>query len=304
MTTDSAAEPAAAPRTLDDVPGWFHPADRALFSWILERQSTREPAGDLVELGAYMGKSAIVIGRGLQEGERFTVCDLFGMPAPDETNRWAAKFYTDHLTRDAFESNYLAFHAEPPTVIHGPTSVILDHVDPGTCRFVHVDASHLYDLVREDITAARTMLRDGGVVVMDDYRTEHAPGTAAAVWGAVLNDGLKPICLTGMKFYATWGDPTPVQDELLEWVKTQPEFKTSYQQVAGHRIVRVFPAKPTKPAKPANAAAKPKAKPAAPKPKAPAPERPLLRRLALDATPPALARAIRRARKDGDQPDR
>src|SRR4029453_12160203 len=50
--------------------------------------------------------------------------------------------------------------------------------------------------------------------------TRGGGGGAAAVWTAVADGGLRPICITGNKFYGTWGDPGPVQDELVEWLRS------------------------------------------------------------------------------------
>jgi hypothetical protein len=124
-------------KALDAIPGWFWYADRQLFEWVLSRPDV---AGDLLELGVYLGKSAVLVGSHLRPGETFTVCDLFESEAPEEANHAETTRSYPALTRDRFERNYLAFHDAPPTVVHGPTSVILDHVAPASCRFVHVDA--------------------------------------------------------------------------------------------------------------------------------------------------------------------
>ena len=169
------------PGELRDVPGWFPPLDQMLFSWFLQRQ---EKPGDLLELGAYMGKSAILLGQHLRDGERFTVCDLFGGEAPDGANRAETTKSYASLTRQAFERNYLSFHDALPRVIEGPTSVVPGEVAPDTCRFVHIDASHLYEHVHGDIGAAREILLPDGIVVLDDFRSEHTPGVSVAVWEA------------------------------------------------------------------------------------------------------------------------
>ncbi|WP_084263495.1 class I SAM-dependent methyltransferase [Actinomadura formosensis] len=227
------------PATLDDVKGWFPRVDQLLFTWFLERQERLGHTGDLVELGSYLGKSAILMGRHPRENERFTVCDLFDSDAPDDSNQAEMHQSYATLTRTAFEENYRAFHDRLPEIVQGPTSMILDHVGPETCRFVHVDASHLYEHVHGDIQAAHVMLRTGGVIVCDDYRAEHTPGVAAAVWESVAADGLRPICVTSQKLYGTWGDPGPVQDELLEWLAGQDDVWHEVQQVGGHRIIRI-----------------------------------------------------------------
>lgn len=228
---------------LGNVPGWFSPLDQRLFGWHLDWQSSQGIAGDLVEMGVYKGKSAILIGAHLQAGETLVVCDLFGRPAREEDiGAGASQFYQDRLCRQDFETNYLGFLETLPRIVEGPSSTILQHVKPGTARFVHVDAAHRYSNVREDIASARTMLGPGGIVVLDDFRTAHTPGVAAAVWGAVLQDGLVPICVSESKFYGTWGDATRIQGDLAAWLATS---KLPYDghDIEGLHLVRVAPLK-------------------------------------------------------------
>ena len=293
------------PGELKDVPGWFPPLDQVLFTWFLERQETGGVGGDLLELGAYMGKSAILLGQHRQDGEEFTVCDLFGGEAPDGANRAeTAKSYSS-LTRQAFERNYLSFHDALPRVIEAPTSVISNEVEPGSCRFVHIDASHLYEHVHDDIGAAHDILQPGGIVVLDDFRSEHTPGVSVATWEAVLNRGLRPICLSTQKLYGTWGDPEPVQEELLAMLRNRTDCGLSVQEAAGHRLVRArakgmqpppFPHSRYYSAPEPQARTSPTPAPAAvPAPRRPRP-RPRARRIAVDLLPPIVTRAIRRAR--------
>ena len=200
----------------NDIPGWFMPIDQAAFAWVLDYQNRSQTVGGVVELGVFKGKSAVLIGKHVRAGEVFTVCDLFDdietdAAADPKEQRF---FRTQSLTQAEFERNYLAFHRELPRVVKGPTGTITRHVAPGSARFVHIDAGHTYALVREDTASAKVMLRENGVVVFDDYRKAGALGCGAAVWEAILNEGLKPIANTDFKLYATWGDPAPYQAEI------------------------------------------------------------------------------------------
>ncbi|MET9777193.1 class I SAM-dependent methyltransferase [Streptomyces sp. NPDC006367] len=309
------------PTELNDVPGWFWPLDQVLFSWFLERQEAAGTRGDLLELGTYLGKSAILLGHRLREGEKLTVCDLFEADAPDEANRAeTAKSYST-LTRQAFERNYLSFHDALPTIVQAPSSVITDEVAPGSCRFVHIDASHLYEHVHGDIGAARDLLLPEGIVVLDDFRSEHTPGVSVAAWEAVLNRGLRPVCLSTQKLYGTWGDPGPVQEELLAALSGRDDCTVSVEQAAGHRLIRArakgrtmrLPSLPVSrhrvsapaPGPAAGSREAAGALPEQPKPPARAggPARPAAtpsarsraRRLALDLLPPVATRAVRRS---------
>ena len=225
--------------TLDDIPGWFFAQDQALVSWFLERQNRLGIPGDLLELGPYLGKSAILLGRYLVDDQRLTVCDLFEDPAQDLDNDQEMGQYRSTLTRLAFERNYLAFHTVLPTIVHGPSSTISSHVAPASCRFAHVDASHLYEHVEADIRACRTALQGDGLLVCDDFRAAHTPGVAAAVWGAVTSGDLHPICLSDSKLYGTWGDPAPVQAELIAWLETSGPHTFETQRIAGGTVVRI-----------------------------------------------------------------
>ncbi|MEV7992892.1 class I SAM-dependent methyltransferase [Streptomyces sp. NPDC086077] len=306
MTTAHEAPP--RPRRLDDVPGWFPVLDQVLFDWLLSRQEAAGVRGDLLEVGVYMGKSAIFLGRHLREGERYTVCDLFEGDAPDDANRAESTKSYSALTRQVFETNYLSFHDELPRVVQGPSSLVPGEVERDSCRFVHIDGSHLYEHVYDDIAAARDVLLPDGVVVLDDFRSEHTPGVSVAVWEAVLSRGLRPICLTTQKLYGTWGDPEPVQRELMAMVRGRGDCGLSVQQAAGHRLVRLKSKGMQAPAFPPSRHAQDSPEPAVPKPAAkaaaPAAARAVTsrtpggraRRLAVDLLPPLLTRAIRKAR--------
>ncbi|MFJ5232873.1 class I SAM-dependent methyltransferase [Kitasatospora sp. NPDC088391] len=239
--TDTSAAPAATPATPDDVPGWFFRADQEAFAHLLGSQNAAGVDGDLLELGTYLGRSAILLGDHLRPGQTFTVCDLFDLDAPDDSNSAEMSMsYRETLTRRAFERNYLAFHPELPVVVQAPTSVLADgRIPAGSCRFVHVDASHLYEHVIGDIKVARDALAGDGVVALDDYRAPHTPGVAAAVWEAVFTLGLRPVLLTPEKFYGTWGDPEAVREQLLARDWRAEGFRLDDETIAGqpcHRL--------------------------------------------------------------------
>lgn len=240
MAAQDIAPPLLTRDRLDEVEGWFFAADVFLFDWLLAHQRAQGIAGDLLELGVYKGKSAILIGFHAADGQRFTVCDLFDAgEAPDDSTATEMRVYYPTLTRQVFEANYLRFHRRLPTVIQSPSSAITAHVPERSCRFVHIDASHLYHHVRADIAAARQLLTEDGIVCLDDYRSPHTPGVAAATWEAVLTTGLKPVVLTENKLYGTWGSPDDIRDTLAAHLTTHPTLWGVMEDVAGHTLLRV-----------------------------------------------------------------
>ncbi|MEU5807959.1 class I SAM-dependent methyltransferase [Streptomyces sp. NPDC047718] len=300
VTTPDGEPALPAPTAYGEVKGWFSDCDQALFDWFLNHQSRAGgKPGDLLELGAFMGKSAIFLGQYLRDGEGFTVCDLFDSPAPDDSNLAEMQGSYSTLTRRGFETNYLAFHEELPTIIQAPTFVVADRVRPASCRFVHIDASHLYEHVVQDIASSRVVAAPGALVVFDDYRSEHCPGVAAAAWGAVAVDGLRLIAVSGSKLYATWDDPESYRTALLEWLEGRTDLWHGVEMVAGQPLVRIGDHGAVPPAIPKPL--RPAPEPPAPPTPAPAPVRQPVarprpgapwRKLAKDLLPPVVTRAI------------
>ncbi|MFE2329758.1 class I SAM-dependent methyltransferase [Streptomyces sp. NPDC059385] len=307
VTTTDAEQALPVPTAYGEVEGWFSAYDQLLFDWFLSRQNGDATAlrGDLLELGVFMGKSAIFVGRYLRDDEEFTVCDLFDSPAVDELNVAENRLSYPTLTRRGFETNYLAFHEALPNVIQAPTSVVGAEVRAASCRFIHIDASHLYEHVVTDIESSRRVAAPGAVVVFDDYRSAHCPGVAAAVWSAVVSGGLNPICVSDMKMYATWGDPEAHQKDLLAWLEGRTDLGHGVDVIGGRSVVQISDAGARPPAvpQPLRPAPAPAPVPAAPAPAPAAARRPGAgwRRLAKDLLPPVVTRAIvsRRRRRRG-----
>lgn len=212
--------------------------DRDLFRWFLGDGRNYTGGGNIAELGVFMGQSAVLLGAHLDHGEQLTVIDLFESLAADSANAAENADSYPELSRRAFESHYTRIHPVLPNVVQDYSERIVNHVPHGSCRFVHVDASHLYDHVVNDIAAARQLLSPSGVVVFDDYRASHTPGVAAAVWAAVANDELHPIALTPNKLYATWGDTEPFLSEIA---RATPRWTSEVQSVGGSDLLVLLP---------------------------------------------------------------
>ena len=235
---------------ISHIKGWFGWYDFKLFETILAAQADSEP-GTLVELGAYLGKSAVVIGDALRKGEEFVVLDLFGAdPDPtDLNNRKEIRSSYRTLSQQQFEENYLTLHESLPRIIRGPSSEIMEHVVPGSVRFCHIDASHLYKHVLADAENAERMMRPGGVVVFDDYRSAHTPGVAAVVWDLVMSKRFIPIALTPQKMYGAFSDPDPTHDAVANFARAA-KLRWEEQEIAGYTVLRLARKKKSKPATP------------------------------------------------------
>lgn len=213
-----------------------------LFRWLLDQQTVGGVTGDLAEIGPYLGKSAVVIGEHVQPGETFTVIDLFGDAAPDVSNQAETSTEYPNLTRAAFEANYRAARGTLPVIVQAPSSELVQHAAHGAHRFVHIDGSHRYEHVAEDIRTARTLLQPDGVVVLDDITSSHTPGVWAAAWEAVIDGGLLPIAVSAQKMYATWGDYSGWQKQFREHSPEHVGWEV--QDVLGRPLLRAWSTAP------------------------------------------------------------
>jgi hypothetical protein len=231
---------------MSSVPGWFYPLDFLAFVNVDRIQREAGYFGDVLEIGTYYGKSAILLGFLTARSEIFYACDAF---MRDESllddNRAENQNNYDGFTQADFEYHYLRFHDRLPRVFAMASSEIDVTRLEGTCRLVHLDGSHTYEVLRSDIRMAERVMGPGGVAVFDDVCRAYLPGAALAIWEAVLSHEFAPICLTRSKLYGTWDmEAVWLADALAEWVDSDPRLGVELHALAGWKVPRIFPLKP------------------------------------------------------------
>jgi hypothetical protein len=229
---------------MESIPGWFTSLDGALMCAASDHQRAAGIAGDIVEIGVYHGRSAILFGFLLDAGERFIACDPFdaddGMT--DENSRWNRRFYPG-LTRASFERNYVHYHGALPVIAAVPSSGLGAVAGPASCRIVHVDGAHDYATVRDDARISRELSAPGGVAVFDDYCKPHLPGTAMAVWEQVTSGALVPLVLTDAKLYGCWStsEAAALRAHLVERATALPGTRVDEHRLADWSVPRIVP---------------------------------------------------------------
>jgi hypothetical protein len=226
-------------RCFQTVPGWFGRTDLRLFDFILGCQLRDPITANILEIGCYQGKSAILLGYGLRDDEAVVVCDLFGSdPANVPTEGLAAY---EGLTVETFAEHYNRFHSQPPELHVCASSDLGDRLDERLFRFVHIDGSHAYDCVKADIQTAIQHASQGAVIAVDDYRSAHTPGVAAAVWEAAAAGLLYPFCISRTKLYAAASGSD--HEHWLETCRAISEADTSWESevhvVLGVEVMRL-----------------------------------------------------------------
>lgn len=184
---------------LNKVPGWFHHIDQQVFDTLLTIQNRR---GNLLEIGTYLGKTAIYMGKYLRNSETLHVCDIFDLPPTDESNQEEIVNSYESLSLSKFKENYLRFHKFLPQIHVCDSSNLEQMLGDVKFRFIHIDGSHLYPNVNQDIEFAINHLEESdGIIVLDDYRAPHTPAVANAMWENVSRGRLRVLILTENKAY-------------------------------------------------------------------------------------------------------
>ncbi|MPY94033.1 MAG: hypothetical protein GEV08_13510 [Acidimicrobiia bacterium] len=218
------------------VRGWLYPADAHLLAVAAEIATDR---GDLVEVGAFFGASAIELGYLRRAGDRLVVIDPF---EDDPDDRWAPN---SGLSMDGFLANWRRFHADDPTVIVGLSGDVMPTLPARSARLVHVDGAHHYDVVLEDVAQAIRIATPNGVLVFDDVGPWQWPSVAAAVWKAVTDGHLVPLAITTAKLYATPSGSELAPEELVARARARGMRTEGPHLVCGHEMWEAYAPPPT-----------------------------------------------------------
>lgn len=151
------------------IKGWFYPADMLSFYFLDLIQKQTSVTGSLCEIGVYEGKSLVLLSLLQRDGERLLGFDLF----PDDSMpNTRANLNQYGSSRD------VELHAGDTSELSLET--LRSHMPEGL-RLLHIDAGHEYHEVLHQLILFAPFVRNGGVIIMDDYQDREFPGIEAAV---------------------------------------------------------------------------------------------------------------------------
>lgn len=178
------------------IPGWFSLVDMFLIKSILGKQKLEGIDGELVELGAYCGKSAIWIALCKQDSKPY-LFDIFDGTADVHSSQVYKNLHESKL--ETWLARFrLECHILSKSSIELPSYFIGKKI-----QFIHIDASHLASDVLRDLLNAERCLMNGGFIVVDDWMNPSDPGVSKAVWNFLTNSKLTIAFCSSSKMYLT-----------------------------------------------------------------------------------------------------
>jgi hypothetical protein len=184
------------------IEGWVTKEDKALIKSILVFQREFNISGHILEIGVYKGGLIPVYASQTCKGESLFLCDLFDTKEASEENLNEIESSYQPIDVENILRILESFPDVAAHIIIGNSLSLPPVIEKFRFRFVHIDGSHLYEVVQQDIAIAMKILDpESGVLVIDDYRTLHTPDVSRAVWELISTSHVKVLFRTSAKIY-------------------------------------------------------------------------------------------------------
>ena len=169
-------------RKIELIPGWLDYKNAQLM-YSISTNSNFCVKGNILEIGAYYGKTSALLTYSLKDLETITCVDTFGMTpltVESESNSENQNFYYESLTLKRFNRFHKWATRKNVNTLIGISYQVLPTINQ-RFRLIHIDGGHTYEDVKFDITHSINLLNSDGMIVFDDYMNETWPGVKKAI---------------------------------------------------------------------------------------------------------------------------
>ena len=168
--------------------GWMTEAQLEITMHLTKMQWHFKIYGSVGEIGVYYGKYASVLATltATEYGERFFICDIFGNPIHMKLRTYLGR-------KDKFENtmNQVGFSMEHEDEskrirVFDDSSMYLSKavyktMDLPAFRFYSIDGNHFEPFTLHDVEHVTCVLRDGGIISIDDFTNTNWKGVKGAL---------------------------------------------------------------------------------------------------------------------------
>lgn len=159
----------------EKVPGFLTSQNAALWDSLLSYQAEQYILGNMLEIGVYKGRSALMSSLHLREKEKFFLID--GTPFIEEAETHLNPILGDR----AYYIQKMSYDLE------------IDFFKDirQKCRWIHIDGEHTGRAVINDLEFCEQMLSDNGILILDDFFNPMYPQLTEAAFRFLHNNKFK-----------------------------------------------------------------------------------------------------------------
>lgn len=164
----------------------------------LNKVIKNEIAGDVVELGCYVGTTSVFLAKTLQKTDKkLYVYDSFeGLPekSTEDDSPLGNQFKKGELSasKKQFIKNIKNANVAMPVIKKAWFSDLTPRDIPNKISFAFLDGDY-YESIRQSLLLVEKNMVPGSIMIVDDYSNEELPGVARAVDGWLLKNNYKKI---------------------------------------------------------------------------------------------------------------
>lgn len=149
------------------IDGWFNRESAAIWDVLLAFQGDRGITGNLGEIGVWEGKSALLAAMHMRENEELLLIDPRSMTGAGE------------IIKEMCPNASCTYHQNKSCAFRGTE---LFHRNASTFRWFHIDGEHTSQAVHLDLEIANYLLREDGIITVDDFFSALYPQVTEAVF--------------------------------------------------------------------------------------------------------------------------
>ena len=222
LSPSAESEYRAAVLANGSIEGWLEPEHVQYVKSLTQEQHARGIYGSVGEIGVYRGKFFIALAGFAKVDEPMFAVDLFDdlKKLNVDGSGWAVSKsrFLENLERFGIQTGHIR-------MLQGDSNTVtvknFTSKSSPQFRLISVDGSHTLEATLHDLTLASCIIREGGIVVVDDVTNVKWLGAWQAVVHFVTQGTLYPFLLAQNKIYMT---TRSYHSTYLESVRKSSEF--------------------------------------------------------------------------------
>ncbi|MGB3405106.1 MAG: class I SAM-dependent methyltransferase [Microcoleaceae cyanobacterium] len=186
------------------VEGWLSPIAINIITELAAVQQEMEITGSVGEIGVHHGKLFILIHFLTGQSEKTVAWDLFDRQAENVDNSGCGNqsIFKANLQKNKCDLSRIKVFTENSMNL---TAEIIERECEGKPRLFSIDGGHTAEITYHDLSQASKALKQGGLIIIDDFFNEAWPGVSEGVCQYLIEgkQQLFPVVIAGNKYIFT-----------------------------------------------------------------------------------------------------